>query len=368
MLPSAITKQLPVPDSESQRFVMRLGAGWNLGDTFDGFHVPPRANPLDDEQAWNGARTTPEMFDRLKDMGFTSIRLPVSWHGHVHPVTHQIDQAWLDRVAEVLEWMMTRGFHVILNIHHDNSPSDLYPSNACLSQSMRYMADIWSQLAQRFAGYDEQLLFNSWNEPRLTGHPNEWKLDSAVPECVEAVQCINRLNQVMVDTVRAAGGHNARRYLLVPGYAASADGALHPDFAVPRDPVTANDRRILVSVHAYTPYPFALEQDSVTHWSHEREEDVRAMVGFMDGLYERFVSRGQPVLLDEFGARSKDNLPDRVDFTRCYVTAARNRGMPCFWWDNNAFEGRGELFGLLDRKTLAWRFEEIAKTVVDASR
>lgn len=199
------------------------------------------------------------------------------------------------------------------------------------------------------------------NEPRLKGHAREWRFDAADPDCREAAVCINRLNQAFVDMVRSAGGHKDR-FLLVPGYAAAPAHALSDLFDLPADP---SPGRLAVSVHAYVPFGFALDAAGVTRFSPADVGQAGEIDAFMDGLYRRFVSNGIPVVLGEFGAREKGGpLQDRVDYTAYYAASAAARGMPVCWWDNNAFYGRGENFGLLDRQTLKWPYPQIVSAVM----
>ena len=156
------------------------------------------------------------------------------------------------------------------------------------------------------------------------------------------MRCINALNQAFVDTVRAAGGENTARYLMVPGYDASPDGALHKDFALPAD---SAKNRLIVSVHAYTPYAFALQPEteagSTAAFDPNSQKDRSQIDRLMQSLYERFVHKGVPVVIGEFGARDKDgNLQARADYAAYYMAAAAARGIPCFIWDNHCLHGR----------------------------
>ena len=188
----------------------------------------------------------------------------------------------------------------------------------------------------------------------------EWWLNPIDARCVDSAKEISRLNQVFVETVRAAGGRNADRYLMLPGYDASADGALSPYYVLPEDSVPDH---LIVSVHAYTPYDFALNLKGTSSFSASRRQDQNAVTSFMDKLYRHFVAKGVPVVIGEYGALNKKNLQDRVDFFAWYVANASARSMPCLVWDNNAFTGNGELFGFLKRQTLTWPFPEIIEAI-----
>ncbi len=345
-------------------FVEDMKLGWNLGNTFDAYTDVNKEDELSYETEWSKVLTTREMIDAISDAGFRTIRIPVSWHNHVSDDgSYTISKAWLDRVQEVVDYAIDDDMYVIINIHHDNSVNYMYPAIRYLEQSEAYVAAIWFQVATRFADYDEHLIMEGMNEPRLVGSANEWWLDMNKPECVEAVQCINELNQVFVDTVRAAGGRNESRYLLVPGYAASLQGATNEYFVLPQD-IEGNTDKILVEVHGYVPYNFALqaagEAGSTDQWSADSAASTSEIDNMMDELYERYVKNGVGVVIDEFGARDKDgNLQARTDYASYYVAAARERGITCCWWDNNSFTGSGENFGLFRRMVCRFLYPEI---------
>ena len=337
----------------------RIKVGWNLGNTFDASDCTWLTDEMLYESAWNGDMTTEQHIEMLKQAGFNAVRIPVSWHNHVSD-NYSISEKWLARVNEVVDWCLERDMFVILNIHHDNSTSFMFPKNQYLEQSKNYISAVWRQLSFRFRDYDEQLIFEIMNEPRLIGHTNEWWIDENSADCKEAISCINEINQAGVNTIRAAGGFNKTRFIMCPGYAASADGALNAGYVLPTDPAGDNGK-IIVTVHAYTPYEFALQDGGTAQWSSSNENDLRGMTDFMDKIYDKFVKNGTAVIIDEFGARDKNgNTEARADFTRTYVSEARKRGIPCFWWDNNAISGSGELFGILNRKTSSWQYPTIA--------
>ena len=361
------TKNYRVPDTEALRFVENLGVGINLGNTFDA-HSEGLTDELEYETVWSGAVTTPELIAEIKNAGFKTIRIPVSWHDHLTDTEHYtISEPWLDRVNEVVDYCLSEGLYVILNIHHDDGKNLLYPTKAKSAQSVKYITAIWTQLAERFKDYGEQLLFESMNEPRLVGCLYEWMLMPLSPTCIEAVRQVNAMNKAFVRAVRSAGGHNAERYLLCPGYDASADGALSPYYVLPDDPVK-NDRHIIVAVHAYTPDSFSHQIHGVKKWSSKNLLDTAQITLFMDRLYCKYVSKGIPVLIDEFGALEKSgNLNSRIDYAGFYVANARARGMSCLWWDNNLFTGDGERFGLIDRATNTWVYPGIVKALIENS-
>ena len=368
-IPQLTLSELDIPDTEAFQFVENMKIGWNLGNTFDATVTGTVADELTIESTWSGAITTKEMIDAVKEAGFQTIRIPVSWHNHLIDEEFTISEAWMNRVQEVVDYAVANDLYIILNIHHDIDFAYYYPTTPYLENSTKYVTAIWSQVAAKFADYDDHLIFESVNEPRMTGTNYEWWLDPAQESCKDAVNCINQLNQTFVDTVRAAGGSNESRYLMVPGYGASPDGALNENFLLPTD--TVSDKMI-VSVHAYTPYKFALqamgEVGATDRFNATSASSTGDIDGFLTKIYTKFVANGIPVVIGEFGARDKDgNLQDRVDYATYYIAAAKSRGITCCWWDNNAFLGEGENFGLLDRKSLEWKYPLIMEGLMKYS-
>lgn len=362
----------PLPDLPAFQFVEDLKAGWNLGNTFDASNANHVKNELAYESAWVGVKTDKKVFEALKNAGFGAVRIPVSWHNHVSGEDFTISAPWLARVKEVVDLALDMGLYVILNTHHDNEKGFYYPDEAHFETSSKYIKAIWSQVAPVFKEYDERLVLESMNEPRLSGTDIEWWLNPEDPRSAEAVQCINKLNQVFVDTVRASGGYNVTRYLLVPGYAASVQGCMHPEFQMPRD-ADGVEHSLLLSVHAYTPYEFALQAPGEGEKRDRFEADnplhIMEIASFMDQVHNKFTPLNVPVVIGEFGARDKNgNLQSRVDFTAAYVALARARGITCFWWDNHGFQGGGELFGLLNRYDFEFRHPEIVEAMIRNAR
>ena len=358
-------KMFEIPDNEALQFAKELKAGWNLGNTFDAQDSKTAAG-RDYETYWCGAKTTRELIHAIKSAGFNLIRMPVSWHNHVSGEDYTIDEAWLNRVREVAQWIVDEDMYFIINIHHDNSLEYLYPDSKHYEQSEKYITAIWSQIADAFADFDEHCIMESMNEPRLVGSNFEWWLNQNAQECQDAADCINRLNQAFVDTVRAAGGSNATRYLLVPGYCASPDGATSYLFKMPQD--TA-DNRIMIEVHAYTPYNYALNTNNPDHsFDLEKDQDKKSEIAqFMNKLYDKYIAKGIPVIIDEYGALQKtnDDLQGRVNFAAYYVASASTRGITCCWWDNHNFTGAGEKFGIIDRNKIEWKSPDIALAILN---
>ncbi len=342
-----------LPESEALDFVKDMKIGWNLGNTLDA--DTKTSVEQASETAWGSPVITEEMIDDIYSAGFNTIRIPVTWHTHVDENLNVSDY-WVGRVKEIVDYAYKRKMYVIINIHHDMVKNYYYPSYETLDNSLKFSNAVWSRLSETFKDYDEHLIFESVNEPRLKGTNNEWWLDTNTELAKEAIDCIMQCNQAFVDTVRGSGGKNETRYLMTPSYCASPVYACDELFSLPDDPAN----RTIVSVHAYEPNQFALSGDMNAD-SFSVGRTGNSIKSVMDMLYEKYTSKGIAVVIGEFGSRNKnENLEARIDHAAYYVSEARAVGITCVWWDNNAFSGSGELFGLYDRDETEWRYPDIA--------
>lgn len=356
-------KKFTIPDNDAMALLRDMKCGWNLGNTFDAYNgYGSFFSGTGMESSWVGIKTSRKLIAAIKEAGFNTIRIPVSWHNHVDK-DDVIDQEWMDRVREVAGWALDEGMYVIVNVHHDNDKKYFYPDTVHYDRSVAYLTAIWTQMAEAFKECDEHLILESMNEPRLVGTQYEWSWTNANSECRLSAKYINQLNQLFVDTVRASGGNNATRYLMVPAYCASPASAADHLFQLPED--TA-ENRIILEAHAYTPYNFALNLNSGDR-AFDLEKDKNKMdeiASFMNSLYNRYIKYGVPVVIDEFGALEKDgNTQDRVNFAAYYIASASTRGITCVWWDNHSFSGNGERFGLINRSTVKWVYPDIVLAI-----
>ena len=334
-----------VEETESMKFAKGLKFGWNLGNTLDATD----GSGLASEVSWGMPYTTKEMIHFVKECGFTSIRIPVSWGKHTSGTNHTIDAAWMDRVNEIVDWALEEDLFVIINSHHDCDY--YYPSDEKLDASLAYIEDIWTQVADRFKDYDERLVFESMNEPRLMNTAIEWWWSGANTDGIASIKCINELNNKFVEVVRNSGSNNATRYLMVPSYAANHEFAFNSNFTIPED--SAN--HIMVSVHSYTPYDFAGNADGYSEWSTPKTSEL----SFLTRLYKKFAPMGIGVVVGEFGATNKDNDEDRIAWAKDFTERASKNGISCFVWDNGQTGVGAENFGLIDRNNLKVFFPDL---------
>lgn len=323
-----------------------IRVGWNLGNTLDCYDVTWKVSSH--ETAWGNPVTTKEMIDTVKEAGFNAVRIPVAWTDHITD-DGTIDSAWMDRVQEVVDYSMNNGLYTILNVHHDDY-TWLNPTYADEAKVTAKFRKIWEQIAARFKDYDTKLLFEGMNEPRVVGSTYEWSGGTA-----EEREVINRLHQVFVDTVRASGGNNPARTLIVTTHAASITSGAVEGLVVP------DDGNIIVSIHSYAPWKFTtLEFPAEKDFNDAGKSELDK--GF-DYLYGTFCLKGIPVIIGEFGAENKDNAAERAEYYEYYIQAAAQRGIPCFIWDN----GPEDSFGLLNRKTCTWYDQAIIDGIMRAA-
>lgn len=328
-------------NADTEAILEDMGLGWNLGNSLDA----TGGSGLDTETSWSNPKTTQALIDKVKSLGFNTVRVPVSWGKHVSGSNYTIDSAWLARVKEVVDYCYKNDMYVILNIHHDTKSSasasgaGYYPRSSAYSSSEKFVTSVWSQAAEYFKDYDYHLIFETLNEPRLIGSSYEWWFNKwSIPsEVKDAIACINKLNQKAVDTIRNTGSNNRGRLIMCPGYDASIDGATVSGFKLPTD-ISGNKNRIAVSVHAYSPYNFAMNIDTsngaTSTYSSSIKEELKNL---FSTLKSNFRDKGIPVVIGEFGSTDKNNTAERVKWATDYTALAKKNNIPCVLWDNNAF-------------------------------
>jgi len=353
-----------IPDTPGFEMVKNLHLGWNLGNTLEAhsriFTDPndPAYLEPDKETAWGNPVTTQEIIDMVKAAGFKTLRVPVTWASHLgESPDYIIDEAWLNRVQEVVDYGYSIGMYVIINLHHDE-PYWFVPDKKHEEATTAQFTALWRQVSERFKDYDERLLFEAANEPRVIDTLLEWGGGTMSERAV-----LNRLNAAFVETVRASGGSNAQRWLLIPTYGASYEPVPMRALKLP------DDDRLIVSVHAYYPRGFAFDNDLEDNVFTDK---VRKGIDKMMGqVYRTFVAKGIPVFMGEFGASAKDNESERAKYAAHYITEAKRCGIACAWWDNGYFkEPHDEIaptWILLNRWTLQWQYPEIVEAMVRAA-
>ena len=336
--------------------VRRMGAGWNLGNSLD-------ANSGDDshmwieaysartnetyETAWGQPVTTRALFHMFKEAGYNAIRIPVTWYPHMGTIQlqwenedwhwdksawtgYEVDPGWMARVKEVVDYVIDEGMYCILNVHHDTGAA----STAWLvagepefeAAKPRYQA-LWQQIAETFKDYDARLLFESYNE--MLDPYDSWCFASfATPArydadvAASAYRGINQYAKLFVETVRASGGNNALRNLVINTYGAcSGDGTWNSHLTDPLAQLELPEApgHLAVEVHSY--------------WEADKFDAQKADIDrLFNNLDQHIVRRlGVPAIIGEWGG---GNVSDEVAarFAGYFSQKAHDAGIAAFMW------------------------------------
>lgn len=332
-----------------------LGLGWNLGNQLDAHN-----NGIAEETAWGNQPTTQALFDQLASTGFTSVRIPVTWLGHIGEAPgYTIDAEYLNRVAEVVGYAESAGLNAIINIHHDGADSNYWlnikdaAKDEALNTSIKeQLAAIWTQIANKFKDKGNFLVFESMNEI----HDGGWGWGENLTDGGKQYAVLNEWNQVFVDAIRATGGNNTNRYLGVPGYVTNIDLTVE-NFVLPKDVV---QNRLMVAVHFYSPMEFTLN-DEFSEWGHTGNSSLKPNWGDeeylksqFNSMKTKFIDNGIPAYIGEIGCVHRNN--ERSEAFRLYYLeylckAAKEYGMAPFYWDNGSASAGKECSGLFNHAT-----------------
>lgn len=319
--PSPTPTPMILPDGPFEKnathVVYDIKIGWNLGNTFDA--KPEGITDLSTETAWGNPKVTKELIDLVKESGFNAIRIPVTWGNHMDE-NNQVDPAWMERVAEVVGYVLDNDMYCILNVHHDTGTDGWLRASRSNEEAMRAkFTALWTQIATHFADAPDKLLFESFNE--ILTDNNMW---NSPP--LDAVKVTNELNQIFVDTVRSTGGNNDKRCLIVNTYAASTDSVAINNFVLPTDTI---EDRLIIEAHVYSPFQFTHEDypGNTTYTENEVKSPITT-------LFVKLGYQGIPVIIGEFGCADKENDVERVSWAKFFIETASKYGIKCFWWDN----------------------------------
>ena len=298
-LPDTSSKVMTVPQPlkyealTAPEFVRRMGNGINLGNTLEAYrgtslHVGD--NPEKFETFWGQPVTNQAMMDGYKKAGFDSIRIPVAWTNAINYESgdYTIDTKYLDRVETVVNYALNAGLIVLFNDHWDGGWWGMFGSADMETRkdAMDLYVSMWTQLANRFKNYSDDVIFEGGNE-EIGSRLNDVNVatDGGQLSDDEYYAQANVINQAFVDTVRKTGGNNAKRFLLIPGLNTNIADTNDERFVMPKDP--SNDKcKLIVDVHYYTPWSFCGDNASVSNWGTTKEvSQMKAMSGFVDNGY-----------------------------------------------------------------------------------
>ena len=321
-----------------------MGNGINLGNTLEACdnNVGIKTNtPLSYETYWGQPKTTQAMIDGMKAAGFDTIRIPVAWMTnatHLYEGDYTIDAGYMDRVEEVVRYARKAGMYVIINDHWDGGWYGMFGSESAETRALAMEAykGMWQQIAERFRDYSDYLIFESANE-ELGGRFDEnsplYCSDSVVTYLTddERYALTNEINQTFVDVVRATGGNNATRFLLIAGYSTNIDQTCDDRFQMPKD--TA-DSKLMVSVHYYDPWSYcgASSAASATKWGKVSDYE------YLDqqlAKMTKFTEAGYGVVIGEYGALpGSDGLKDNtLAYHTAFLDACTKYNLTNCLWD-----------------------------------
>ena len=320
-----------------------MGKAWNLGNALDS-----TSNGTVGETLWNNKfPVSKPLFDAVKAAGFDTVRIPVSYMDKITTNadgTYTIDPAYMARVQQVVDAALDAGLYVIVNIHNDGGNGvegmwlDITKTGTEFEAIQSKFSGVWSDIATTFADYDQKLIFEGFNEL------NNGTQNAPSPSDLSNV---NNLNQAFVTAVRNTGGKNSDRVLVVAGYNTNIDyTSMDGAFVKPND--SGKPDRLMLSVHYYDPYDFALNENGTNSWGTDEQID------FLDSQISAILTvannNGMPVLIGEYGAIDKNNLSARASY--CYelnYCAGYYGNIVTAYWDNGAIGTNG--FALFNRET-----------------
>ena len=329
----------------SQQLVEDMTFGWNLGNTLDvcqadrdgdgkiNEHV--EAGEKVDETLWGNPKATKDLFTSLKKNGVNAVRIPVTGRDHMDS-NGNIDREWMDRVQQVVDYAYSQGMYVIINVHHDGGGDPKFgawiieESQKDYNTFLKKYKNVWKQIAERFKNYSDYLIFESMNEVGFDTLYNKNKAD--------AYNLINKINQDFVDIIRATGGNNAKRHLLIAGYYTDIERTCDSLYKMPDDKAG----RCILSVHYYTPWDFCTCDRKHT-WGTNSE--VRQMETLIGKMKKNFVDKGIPVIIGEYAASGSD-LSSCIFFIEKLNKLCSDYGIATFIWDSGS---------QVNRKTYKWR-------------
>lgn len=297
---------------DAMEFTAAMQPGWNLGNTLDA---------TGGETSWGNPKATPELIQKIKDEGFNSIRIPITW-GHMMNEENVIDAGYLARTKEVINYALDADLLVFVNIHHDSWQwlNAITPDENDANY-LKFRA-IWEQLAEAYKDYPRAVIFESINEPRFDKESTY-------------ADCLDMMNKACVEIVRASGGNNAERLIVLPTKDTNGEQKyLDQLYGTITD---INDSNIIATVHYYGYWPFSVNIAGETEFKGTSVTDID---GLVSRLKTTFIDNGIPVIIGEWGLLGFDTALDTVEhgeilkFFEYFCNAVNENGLTTMWWDN----------------------------------
>lgn len=309
----------------SQVYAEAMAPGWNLGNTFDGFDTGGDKG----EESWGNPKVTKELIHTIKEQGFNSIRMPFTTEMRIGEAPeYKIDEAFLNRYAEVVDWALEEDLYVMINVHHDSWIWAYNIGGDDQAPMEKYIA-IWKQLAERFKNYPEKVCFESLNEPFFNG------------EEAQQIEINNKVNETFYDLIRKSGEKNATRMLVLPTLRTNDDqvkcDALYDSIKSLKDP------NIMATFHYYGYWPFSVNIAGTTTFDEKTRSELESA---FNRIYDTFVKNGIGVVCGEYGLLGFDTSLDAIEHGEMlkyfeYINYyAKTKDITLMLWDNGQHMGR----------------------------
>lgn len=316
-----------------------MGYGINLGNALESCGDWINGTTVSKyETAWGSPIITREAINGYADAGFGVLRIPVAWSNLMSTDgKYTISPDYIARVKEIVDWTLDTGMFAIINIHYDSGWVNVFPENE--EESMRRFKTMWTQIADNFKDYGERLVFEAQNEE--LGWNSVWNQWSGTngAEKQASYDLVNKVNQAFVDTVRASGGNNPRRHLLISGYNTDISLTCDELFRMPNDPAN----RLAVSVHYYEPSTLTIIEEDVdwgkakTTWGDGA--DIAGLNGKVNMIKKRFLDKGIPVIVGEYGCFGKNKTRETKEKYMLDVSSKFYEAGACpILWDTSGDE------------------------------
>lgn len=341
---SAVFSEMDFTDVNAVELTKYLGNGINLGNTMEAVNTN-FGKDLDVskyETAWGQPVTTKAMIAGMKNCGFDTIRIPVAWTNMMDYENgdYTINEAYLDRVQEIVDWAIESEMFVIVNDHWDGGWWELFAgTKEENAQAWKIYEAIWTQVSERFKDYSDMLILESANEELGSGWMNKGLEED------ETYELMNSINQKFVDIVRASGGNNDDRFLLIAGNNTNIDKTIDKRFKMPKDTATG---KLIVSVHYYDPWNYCGDK---------KADSVDDLTGYKWGLAEeytymneqvskmtKFTEAGYGVIIGEYGAlpvyigNESYEIPNTIEYTDYFLNVCDvNNFCPVLWSTGNSY-------------------------------
>lgn len=338
--------------------VKNMGIGTNFGNCTDAvaMWLNMGSNSVTDfEKAWGQEPTTKPMVDFLKKNGFNSVRIPVTWFQHMKE-DGTVDEAWMNRIQEIVDYVIDNGMYCILNVHHDTGADDkdvkhwIKADEANYKENKEKFEYLWTQIATRFKNYDQHLVFEGYNE--MLDADNTWN----APKSASSYKGLNEYAQSFVNAVRATGGNNETRNLIINTYAAANGDDVLNNLVIPTDKVVGH---IAVEVHTYAPWDWFAQKGK---WDASCSNEIKNM---FTRLSNKFISKGIPCIIGEYGTHGSKSVSKNSSDSEIQAAAyqaadivkqAKAYGVATFYWMS--------IFSEKDRSVPQWTLP----TVVEAMK